>query len=53
MGVKTVTPTSECLIETWLEYLSIRMDTHRHPNTRCLFAAKSQKGGVACYSISD
>ncbi|QKQ24724.1 hypothetical protein HUE58_06480 [Candidatus Ruthia endofausta] len=54
MGVKTVTPTSEYLIETpgW----NIRVyewTPADNPNTRCLFAAGSQKGGVACYSIND
>jgi hypothetical protein len=24
-----------------------------NPNARCMFAAGSQKGGVACYSIND
>jgi len=24
-----------------------------NPNVRCMFAAGSQKGGVACYSIND
>ncbi len=54
MGVKTVKPSSEYLIETagWniRVYEWIPAD---NPNSRCMFAAGSQKGGVACYSIND
>ncbi|RUM81971.1 MAG: hypothetical protein DSZ17_04895 [Candidatus Thioglobus sp.] len=54
MGAKTVKPSSEYLIETagWniRVYEWIPAD---NPNIRCMFAAGSQKGGVACYSIND
>ncbi len=54
MGAKTVKPSSEYLIETagWniRVYEWIPAD---NPNARCMFAAGSQKGGVACYSIND
>ncbi len=54
MGATTVKPSSEYLIETagWniRVYEWIPAD---NPNTRCMFAAGSQKGGVACYSIND
>tara|TARA_B100001079_G_C16307271_1_gene468372 strand:- start:407 stop:655 length:249 start_codon:yes stop_codon:yes gene_type:complete len=54
MGAKTVKPSSEYLIETagWniRVYEWIPAD---NPNSRCMFAAGSQKGGVACYSIND
>jgi len=54
IGAKTVKPSSEYLIETagWniRVYEWIPAD---NPNTRCMFAAGSQKGGVACYSIND
>ena len=54
MGAQTVKPSSEYLIETagWniRVYEWIPAD---HPNARCMFAAGSQKGGVACYSIND
>jgi hypothetical protein len=54
MGAQTVKPSSEYLIETagWniRVYEWIPAD---NPNTRCMFAAGSQKGGVACYSIND
>ena len=54
MGAQTVKPSSEYLIETagW----NIRVHEWiqaDNPNTRCMFAAGSQKGGVACYSIND
>ena len=54
MGAQTIKPSSEYLIETagWniRVYEWIPAD---NPNTRCMFAAGSQKGGVACYSIND
>jgi hypothetical protein len=54
MGIETVKPSSEYLIETagWniRVYEWIPAD---NPNTRCMFAAGSQKGGVACYSINN
>jgi len=54
MGAKTVKPSSEYLIETagWniRVYEWIPAD---NPNVRCMFAAGSKKGGVACYSIND
>ncbi len=54
MGAETVKPSSEYLIETagWniRVYEWIPAD---NPNVRCMFAAGSQKGGVACYSIND
>ena len=54
MGAQTVKPSSEYLIETagWniRVYEWIPAD---NPNARCMFAAGSQKGGVACYSIND
>ncbi len=54
MGATTVKPSSEYLIETagWniRVYEWIPAD---NPNARCMFAAGSQKGGVACYSIND
>jgi len=54
MGTTTVKPSSEYLIETagWniRVYEWIPAD---NPNARCMFAAGSQKGGVACYSIND
>lgn len=54
MGTKTVDPSAEYLIETagWniRVYEWIPAD---NPNVRCMFAAGSQKGGVACYSIND
>jgi hypothetical protein len=54
MGTETVKPSSEYLIETagWniRVYEWIPAD---NPNARCMFAAGSQKGGVACYSIND
>ncbi|MDC9727365.1 MAG: hypothetical protein PSN35_05990 [Candidatus Thioglobus sp.] len=54
MGAQTVKPSSEYLIETagWniRVYEWIPAD---NPNVRCMFAAGSQKGGVACYSIND
>jgi len=54
MGAQTVKPSSEYLIETagWniRVYEWIPAD---NPNTRCMFAAGSQKGGVACYSINN
>jgi hypothetical protein len=54
MGAQTVKPSSEYLIETagWniRVYEWIPAD---NPNTRCMFAAGSAKGGVACYSIND
>jgi len=54
MGAQTVKPSSEYLIETagWniRVYEWIPAD---NPNIRCMFAAGSQKGGVACYSIND
>jgi hypothetical protein len=54
MGAPTVKPSSVYLIETagWniRVYEWIPAD---NPNTRCMFAAGSQKGGVACYSIND
>ncbi|NYT52550.1 MAG: hypothetical protein H0A74_03135 [Candidatus Vesicomyosocius endoextente] len=54
IGAKIVTPTSEYLIETsgWNIRVYEWIPTD-NPNTRCLFAAGSQKGGVACYSIND
>ncbi len=54
MGTQTIKPSSEYLIETagWniRVYEWIPAD---NPNTRCMFAAGSQKGGVACYSINN
>jgi len=54
MGAQTVKPSSEYLIETagWniRVYEWIPAD---NPNVRCMFAAGSKKGGVACYSIND
>ena len=54
MGAQTVKPSSEYLIETagWniRVYEWIPAD---NPNIRCMFAAGSKKGGVACYSIND
>jgi hypothetical protein len=54
MGTETIKPSSEYLIETagWniRVYEWIPAD---NPNARCMFAAGSQKGGVACYSIND
>jgi hypothetical protein len=54
MGATTIKPSSEYLIETagWniRVYEWIPAD---NPNTRCMFAAGSEKGGVACYSIND
>ena len=54
MGAQTVKPSSEYLIETagWniRVYEWIPAD---NPNARCMFAAGSQKGGVACYSVND
>ncbi len=54
MGATTVKPSAEYLIETagWniRVYEWIPAD---NPNARCMFAAGSQKGGVACYSIND
>jgi hypothetical protein len=54
MGIETVKPSAEYLIETagWniRVYEWIPAD---NPNTRCMFAAGSQKGGVACYSINN
>jgi len=54
MGTQTVKPSSEYLIETagWniRVYEWIPAD---NPNVRCMFAAGSKKGGVACYSIND
>ncbi len=54
MGTQTVKPSSEYLIETagWniRVYEWIPAD---NPNVRCMFAASSKKGGVACYSIND
>jgi len=54
MCATTVKPSSEYLIETagWniRVYEWIPAD---NPNARCMFAAGSQKGGVACYSIND
>lgn len=54
MGAETVKPSSEYLIETagWniRVYEWIPAD---NPNARCMFAAGSQKGGVACYSVND
>ncbi|CAC9590753.1 hypothetical protein [uncultured Gammaproteobacteria bacterium] len=54
MGAETVKPSAEYLIETagWniRVYEWIPAD---NPNVRCMFAAGSQKGGVACYSIND
>ena len=54
MGAPTVKPSSEYLIETagWniRVYEWVPAD---NPNVRCLFAAGSQKGGVACYSINE
>ena len=54
MGAQTVKPSSEYLIETagWniRVYEWIPAD---NPNSRCMFAAGSQKGGVACYSINN
>ncbi len=54
MGAETVKPSTEYLIETagWniRVYEWIPAD---NPNTRCMFAAGSQKGGVACYSVND
>ncbi|MCH9645263.1 MAG: hypothetical protein K0U08_01250 [Proteobacteria bacterium] len=54
MGAPTIKPSSEYLVETagWniRVYEWIPAD---NPNTRCMFAAGSQKGGVACYSINN
>ncbi len=54
MGAETLKPSAEYLIETagWniRVYEWIPAD---NPNTRCMFAAGSQKGGVACYSVND
>ena len=54
MGATTIKPSSEYLIETagWniRVYEWIPAD---NPNTRCMFAAGSKKGGVACYSINN
>lgn len=54
MGAQTIKPSSEYLIETagWniRVYEWIPAD---NPNIRCMFAAGSKKGGVACYSIND
>jgi hypothetical protein len=54
MGIETVPPSAEYLVETagWnlRVYEWIPADS---PNTRCVFAAGSQKGGVACYSINN
>jgi len=54
MGAQTVKPSSEYLIETagWniRVYEWVPAD---NPNVRCMFAAGSQKGGVACYSINE
>jgi len=54
MGAQTVKPSSEYLIETagWniRVYEWVPAD---NPNVRCMFAAGSKKGGVACYSIND
>ena len=54
MGAESKKPSAEYLIETagWniRVYEWIPQD---NPNVRCMFAAGSQKGGVACYSIKD
>lgn len=54
LGAETIKPSAEYLIETagWniRVYEWIPAD---NPNARCMFAAGSQKGGVACYSVND
>ena len=54
LGTETIKPSAEYLIETagWniRVYEWIPAD---NPNARCMFAAGSQKGGVACYSVND
>lgn len=53
IGEETQKPSATYLVETagWniRVYEWIPKD---NPNVRCMFAAGSQKGGVACYSIN-
>ena len=54
MGAQTIKPSSKYLVKTagWniRVYEWVPAD---NPNTRCMFAAGSQKGGVDCYSINN